>query len=276
LWLVLLPTIARADGRVECRQIASQVLKRPVRYCILLPPSYDAEKTRRYPILYYLHGLGDNEQSLLSLGGWNLVEDLQDRSRIGEFLIVTPNGGRSFYIDSLDGRERYEEFFIREFIPAIERRYRALGTRAGRGISGTSMGGYGALRFAFKYPRLFSSVSAHSAVLVEKMSDDFTPAFGRNFSAFGAPFDSKYWQQNTPFALAGQTSRLGGLKIYFDCGRQDDYGFDAGAQALHDLLKLRSIPHEFHLYPGGHNWEFVAEHFDESLEFHSRAFAVRK
>lgn len=267
---------ALAAGRVECRAAASTLLHRPIRYCVLLPPSYDTDKARRYPILYYLHGLGDNEQSLVNFGGWNLAEDLQERGRIGEFLIVTPDGGRSFYINSRDGRELYEDFFIREFMPTVERRYRVTGGRAGRGISGTSMGGYGALRFAFKYPQLFGAVSAHSAALMDTLSDNLTPAFGRSLSAFGTPFDSKYWEQNTPFTLVRQAVSLQGMKIYFDCGLQDDYGFDAGAQTLNELLKSRGIPHEFHLYPGTHGWEFVAEHLDESLEFHWRAFGGRK
>ena len=145
-----------AANRAESRAIQSTILGREVRYTVLLPPSYDTQKARRYPILYYLHGLGDNEQSLLTSGGWDMVERFQQSGGIREFLIVTPDGGHSFYINSKDGRVRYEDFFIKEFIPAIEQRYRAMGARSGRGISGTSMGGYGALRFAFRYPQLLS------------------------------------------------------------------------------------------------------------------------
>jgi S-formylglutathione hydrolase FrmB len=264
-----------AAGRAESRTIQSRILGRAVRYTVLLPPSYDTQKTRRYPILYYLHGLGDNDQTLLQ-GGWDLVEQLQDSGQIREFLIATPDGGRSFYINSRDGRQHYEDFFVREFIPAIEQRYRATGTRAGRGISGTSMGGYGALRFAFRYPELFVSVSAHMAALAEELPGGLRSSFGPGLSAFGQPFDAQFWNRNTPFALIRESRGLNGLAIYFDCGRQDDYGFDAGAQALHQLLQQRGIPHEFHLYPGRHDGEFVAEHFPESLRFDSRAFAGQK
>jgi S-formylglutathione hydrolase FrmB len=62
------------------------------------------------------------------------------------------------------------------------------------------------------------------------------------------------------------------LKIYFDCGSEDDYGFDSGAAALDKLLASRHIPHEFHLYPGGHNWVYFAEHLPELLAFESRAY----
>ena len=273
----MLPAAAAAQGRAECRTVPSTTLKRSVRYCALLPPSYDTDKTRRFPVLYYLHGLGDNEQSLMNFGGWDLIEQLREQKKIGEFIIVTPDGGRSFYVNSKDGREPYEDFFIKEFIPAIERRYRSVGTRAGRGVGGFSMGGYGALRFAFKYPQMFVSVSAHSAALFEDLPESFTAVFNRNLRAFGEPLDAAYWKENTPFAIARARalSSLGMLRIYFDCGRSDDYGFDAGAEQLHKLLEQKKVPHEFHIYPGSHSGQYVADHLDESLAFHSRALGAK-
>ncbi|MGH9743150.1 MAG: alpha/beta hydrolase, partial [Candidatus Acidiferrum sp.] len=160
---------ARATGRAECVSLNSKILQRTVPYCILLPPGYDAEKTRHYPILYLLHGLGDNDQMLIHSGGMNLVEDLWEQHQLGEFLIVTPSAGASFYINSRDGRHRYEDFFLREFMPEVEKRYRAQSDRKSRGIAGISMGGYGALHIAFQHPRLFAAVGALSAALIEQL-----------------------------------------------------------------------------------------------------------
>ncbi len=123
------PTQAAVAGRAECRSVKSKILSRSVAYCTLLPPSYDVEKTRRYPVLYFLHGLGDNEQMFLHSGGWNLVEDLWEQHQLSEFVIVPPSAGASFYINSHDGKERYEEFFLREFMPAVEARYRIQAAR---------------------------------------------------------------------------------------------------------------------------------------------------
>jgi S-formylglutathione hydrolase FrmB len=270
----------RAGGRAECRAAPSKILGRPVSYCILLPPSFDADKTRRYPILYFLHGLGGNQEVLLSSGGWNLIEDLREQKQIGEFLIATPDGGRSFYINSDDGRRRYEDFFVREFLPFIEGRYRVRAERRYRGVTGVSMGGYGALRLALRYPELFGSVSAHSAALIEKLptvkvSGSQEGQLSRILGgAFGSPFDPAFWERNSPFTLVRKGPRPAGLQIYFDCGTEDEFGFNAGAQAFHDLLDSRRIPHEFHLYPGGHDWGYVAQHLAASLEFHSRVFAL--
>src|SRR3984957_21149371 len=149
------PAPAAAAGRADCQSVKSKILSRSVAYCALLPPSYDVEKTRRYPVLYFLHGLGDTEQMFLHSGGWNLVEDLWEQHRLGEFVIVTPAAGASFYINSHDGKQKYEDFFLQEFMSAIEARYRTSAARATRGIAGFSMGGYGALRLAFFHPYFF-------------------------------------------------------------------------------------------------------------------------
>jgi S-formylglutathione hydrolase FrmB len=278
-WFVA-PASSHAAGRAECRSLPSKILARDVAFCVLLPPSYDADKTRRYPVLYFLHGLGENEQMLVNSGGWNLIQDLWEQKQIGEFLIVTPAARRSFYINSRDGRVRYEDFFIREFLPFIESHYHIRTDRAHRGISGVSMGGYGSLRLGLRYPEQFGSVSAHSAALIAKLpraqldgaaEESLTWAIG---GAFGTPFDPAFWDRESPFALVRNSSRPAGLHLYFDCGTEDEFGFNRGAQAFHDLLVSRGIPHEFHLYPGGHDETYVAQHLAASLAFHSRAFGI--
>ena len=277
-WVFLAPA-ARATGRAECVSLPSKILARAVPYCVLLPPSYDSEKTRSYSILYLLHGLGDNEQMLVHSGGMNLVEDLWEQHELGEFLIVTPAGGTSFYINSRDGKRRYEDFLLQEFIPGIEKRYRTQAGRGSRGIAGISMGGYGALHIAFSHPQLFAAVGAHSAALIENMQNISAPNSGQLNragvlgDAFGSPFDPAFWNQNDPLNIA-RTAKLAGLKIYFDCGSQDDYAFDSGAEALDKLLMSRHIPHEFHLYPGGHNWNYFAEHLPALLKFEFHAFGL--
>ncbi len=271
---------AEAAGRAECRSIPSKILGHSVGYCVMLPPSYDTEKARRYPILYFLHGLGENDQVLINSGGLDAIEDLWEQKQIGEFLIATPDAGRSFYINSRDGRVRYEDFFIREFLPYVESHYRVLRERQERGISGVSMGGYGALRLSLRHADLFGSVSAHSAALIQQapranvtnsQESELTRMMGE---AFGSPFDPAYWDRLNPFTLVKEEPRPVELKIYFDCGTEDEFGFNVGAQDFHALLLSRKIPHEFHLYPGGHDWSYVAQHLPASLEFHSRAFGL--
>jgi S-formylglutathione hydrolase FrmB len=278
-----LGTSALADSRIECGSLASKILHLAVRYCTLLPPSYDSDTQRRFPVLYFLHGLGDNEQSLINTAGWNLIEDLREQGKIGDFIVVTPAAGRSFYVNSYDGRTRYSDFFIREFIPAIERKYRIRANAASRAIGGVSMGGYGALRFAFAYPHLFSSVSAHSAALlpqpVEKLRNamDASPRMSALLGdVFGRPINAAHWAQNSPFVLVDKNhSEIAHLKIYFDCGRSDEYGFNEGAQELQEKLDALKIRHESYIYTGNHGLVSFLEHLPASMEFHSRAFGAK-
>jgi S-formylglutathione hydrolase FrmB len=280
---------AHAQGRIECGVVTSRILRQPVRYCAFLPSSYDAtaagknpqaKDVRRYPVLYDLHGLGDDEQSLLNTGAWSLIQDLREQHKIGEFLIVTPDAERTFYINSRDGRVRYSDFFLQEFMPSIEHRYRVRGGRNSRGITGMSMGGYGALRFAFAYPQLFSSVSAHSAALVAQPprtanhgTGEGSPLAGMLGTLFGNPIDVTFWNENSPFVLAKRNAAaIARLKIYFDCGSEDSFGFDQGARALHEELGALKVKHEFHIYPGGHGVEYFLAHAGASIEFHSRVF----
>jgi S-formylglutathione hydrolase FrmB len=279
LLVFALAPAAHATGRADCLSLTSKILGHSVGYCILLPPSYDADAARRYPVLYFLHGLGEDEQFLVRGGGLNLIADLWEKHEIGDYLIVTPAADSSFYINSHDGQVRYEDFVIQEFLPFIEHRYRTRHGRVARGIGGISMGGYGAFHLAFRHPELFGSVSAHSAALIGKLPEVTvggvtpTPRLGILGTVFGAPIDRAFWERNNPLTLA-RTANLTGLKIYFDCGSEDDYGFEAGAAALDRELTARHIAHEFHIYPGRHDWSYFAEHLHASLEFESQAFGL--
>jgi putative tributyrin esterase len=277
-FLFLLATVnAVAASRVQCGTMKSKYVPGRIGYCAMLPPSYDANPGKRFPVLYFLHGLGGDQSFLASSGASSAIEEAWDEKRLGQFVIITPQGENSFYINSRDGHILYEDFFVREFVPQMERRFRLLHDREGRAISGVSMGGYGALRFAFKYPRMFVSVSAHMPALLEELPHGSSEAGLAAFlgSAFGSPLNERFWKENTPFVFA-RSAGLQGLKIYFDCGEQDNYRFDAGTRQMDRLLTARHVAHEAHVYPGGHNWQFVEQHLEDSLLFHSRAFGLTK
>ena len=235
-------------------------------------------------MLYFLHGLGDNEQTFFNSGGWTLLDDLRQQHKMGEFLIVAPEGGRRFYINSADGSVRYSDFFLQEFIPLIERKYRIRPGRAGRAISGISMGGYGALRFAFAHPEMFSAVSAQSAALITESPQELDAAAriparpwsenaGRSFRQArstwltGKKTARSFWRKRKPQPCER-------LAIYFNCGQDDNYGFEKGAAALHDELQKEGVKHEYHPYPGDHSLSYFLAHFTEVMEFHSHAFGL--
>jgi S-formylglutathione hydrolase FrmB len=233
-------------------------------------------------VLYFLHGLGDNEQTLFNSGGWTLLDDLRKQHKLGDFLIVAPEGRRSFYIDSSDNSVRYSDFFLQEFMPLIETKYRVKRSRDSRGISGISMGGYGAMRFAFSHPELFSSVSAQSAALITESPQDLDTAARSGAplaklleAVFGNPIDIPHWNDNSPFVLARRNAAgLRKIAIYFNCGQDDNYGFEKGAAILHEQLQKENVKHEYHGYPGDHSISYFLAHFTEVMEFESRAFGL--
>jgi S-formylglutathione hydrolase FrmB len=276
-----------AQSRIDCNALNSRILKHPAHYCVYLPASYDAGAARHpaqtYPVLYFLHGLGDNERTLFNSGAWTLLDDLRQQHKMGEFLIVAPEGGNTFYINSADGTTRYSDFFLQEFIPLVEAKYRIGKARANRAISGISMGGYGALRFAFSHPEMFSAVSAQSAALITEPPHELDTAarsgapLGKLLAkVFGSPIEVAHWRENSPFVLANRNqTAVRKLNIYFNCGHDDNYGFEKGAAALHDQLQKTGVKHEYHPYPGDHSLSYFLAHFTEVMEFHSRAFGLK-
>lgn len=263
---------------LDCGSIPSSILGRAVNYCVVLPADYASSRATRYPTLYFLHGLFENERSWSERGGQQVLEDLLSQGQLGKFLVVLPDGGRTFYVNSIDGRERYEDFFTRELVPAIDRKYRTIANPAARGVSGTSMGGYGALRLGMRHPNVFGSASAHSAALLPKIPKP-VPGEGRwGFYAqalqgpFGSPLDGSFWEANSPLTLARTPERFRRLKLYFDCGDRDRYGFEEGARLLNRILTAKQFPHEFALLPGDHGWSYLSHYLKFSLLFHWRCF----
>ena len=282
--LLLATASLSAQSRIDCSALNSRILKHAVRYCVYIPSGYDspASKTppQRYPVLYFLHGLGDNEQTLFNSGGWTLLDDLRKQHKMRDFLIVVPEGKRSFYINSADNSERYSDFFLEEFLPRIESKYRIRAARGGRAISGISMGGYGALRLAFAHPELFRAVSAQSPALITESPQQLdsaalsgSPLVGVLGPVFGRPIDVSHWNANSPFLLAKRNAAgLRRVSIYFNCGQEDNYGLEKGAAVLDHELSEEHIQHDYHLYPGDHSIRYFLTHFAEVMEFHSKAF----
>jgi S-formylglutathione hydrolase FrmB len=142
------------------------------------------------------------------------------------------------------------------------------------------MGGYGALRMAFAHPELFSAVSAQSAALITESPQEIdsaeksgAPLGGVLAPVFGTPINVSHWNENDPFVLAKHNAiALRKLAIYFNCGQDDNYGFEKGAAMLHAELQKQGIAHEYHPYPGDHSLTYFLSHFEEVMEFHSRAF----
>ena len=272
--LVLL-LAAPAAAEVRYATFSSPSLGKDVAYAVHLPPSYASAATRRYPVVYALHGLFESPGFWERRGLAPMLESLWQKGDVPEMVVVAVDGDNSFFVDGPAGR--WEQMMSRDFVAHVESTYRVTPGRPGRGVLGISMGGYAALRMALAHPDLFRAVATHSAMLLEKIPTAEEGAGRWHMAAFqkvfGTPIDTALWTANDPLALAVKADPKAAPALYFDCGTEDRYGLFAGNRELHRRLEARGVAHEFGLYPGDHGYEYVHTVLDKSLRFLGRQFA---
>ncbi len=278
---ILNATMAQTPGKVlEDRTVKSSVLNRNVRYTIYLPPDY-ASSERTYPVVYLLHGYTDDNTGWLQFGEINRLADkaIADGT-IPPMIIVMPNADSSWYINSYDGKERYEDFFIKEFMPAIEKTYRIKGEKKYRGVAGLSMGGYGTFIYALKYPDLFAAAAPFSAAVMDDSTMVTTPdnrwegvfgqLYGRNLK--GKDRLNTAWYNNSVLKMVQTKSadELSKVRYWIDCG--DDDHLSKGNCLVHIALMDKNVPHEFRVRDGAHNWTYWRTGIINALQFIGDSF----
>jgi S-formylglutathione hydrolase FrmB len=266
---------ATPGSGVEYGSLQSPSLGKELKFAVQLPPSYQADTKRRYPVLYFLHGMFGNEREFEKRGVAAAISKMREEGKIGEFIIVSPAGENSFYLNAKNGAQ-YEDAIIKDLIPYIEKTYRVIGTPAARSIQGISMGGWGALLLAFKHPEMFSTVTTHCAALfnelphpagADRRSQFMLQIIGK---IFGDPPDEEFFRSVNPMFVVEQNLaaiKKSGIKIYFDCGEQDRYQFQDSNKVFDEKLTKLGLAHEFHLYPGNHGWEYMISVADHSYTF---------
>jgi len=263
-------------GKVlEGRVLKSTILGRDVRYSLYLPPDYELSE-RRYPVTYLLHGYTDDETGWLQFGEVNRYADAAIATgEIPPMIIAMPDGGVAWYINSFDGQAKYEDFFIKEFLPHIDATYRTRTKRNYRAVSGLSMGGYGSLIYALKYPDLFAACGALSAAVRTDTEMETTPA-DRYESVFGILYGKNLvgkarltdtWYQNSVLKLV-ETAKVDDLKKvrwWIDCGDGDF--LIRGNLKLAEGLVDRGVPYEFRIRDGVHDWTYWRTGIVDALRF---------
>lgn len=286
----LSPISLPGGSTIEFKSFDSKCLGMQAHYSVFLPPSFSKDPSRTYPVIYFLHGLNNDETSwtVERYGGiQNAIEKMIVAQKVPEFIMIHPRGDNSFYCNHIDGSRRYEDLITQELILHMESRYRARKGRENRAIAGTSMGGYGALKIAMKYPDRYASVAAQSPIIFpgagplelseEARSSRFYSFFVNMLKPiFGDPIQQDLWDANNPLVLA-RTGKIQDLKIYFDYGTDDRYipmtHLDEGNKALDQALTEAGVPHVFKVHPGEpHGWALIAAHLDETLPFLCQTF----
>lgn len=279
--LVQVSTGQWAAGRVlEEKTVRSAILGKEVRYTVYLPADY-ASSERSYPVVYLLHGYTDDNTGWLQFGEINRLADKAiAEGTIPPMIIVMPNGDSSWYINSYDGKEKYENFFTLEFMPAIEKTYRIKAEKKYRGVAGLSMGGYGTLIYTLKHPELFAAGAALSAAVIDDASFETMPEanwertfgqlFGRGLKGRNRLNASFY--ANSPLKIVADKSadELRQVRYWIDCG--DDDHLSKGNCLLHIALMDKEVPHEFRVRDGAHTWTYWRTGIVDALQFIGQSF----
>jgi S-formylglutathione hydrolase FrmB len=263
--------------RVESHWIESPGFTSRQKLVVYLPPGYMTDPAEPYPVLYFLHGLGNSPDDFVSRGTAEQTDRLIESGRIPPLVIAKPAGGVSYYVNRHDGGAPYEDLANLEAPAFVEATYAVRRDAGGRAITGISMGGYGALKIALRYPGRYGSVSAHTPFLMEGVPEgEGTDRTSRMFmnvmrTLYGDPIDAGMWRANNPFELAGKPE-VNGLPIYFTAASRDRYGLQIPAEAFHRRLVELKVPHEFVAFEGVHGWESLLDRWEDFLKFHTSAF----
>jgi enterochelin esterase-like enzyme len=238
----------------------SSELDREMPYNIYLPPDYTTS-TRRYPVLYMLHGLGGQREEWIVYGLFNVIDSEIHTGDIPPMIVVLPQGDKGYWVDNADDGPRWGEYLSHDLVNIIDTSYRTLRTPEARAIGGLSMGGYGALYQAFTHPDIFGVVGAHSPSL--HVDDGSTPLLG-----IGQEFNLR-----DPLYLAANMPNLTSLQVWLDSGDEDEW--TEQAIALDRVLEQQGIPHTFQEYPGGHDYDYWTQHLIDYLRFYATALTPK-
>ena len=275
-FLLILVAIATAQtGKVrDDLSMTSKILKMDRKYAVYLPAGYETSQ-RSYPVLYLLHGSGDDHTGWVQFGEVLLIADkaILDGSAT-PMVIVMPdaNTGQKGYFNDTKGQWRYEDFFFQEFMPFIEKTYRIKADKRYRAISGLSMGGGGTYIYALHHPELFSAACPLSASPGPLNLEEAKKRLARTDPNVADSVVLKYYNSQSVLALVDKMpeDQKKAVRWYIDCGDDDFLG--EGNCLIHIAMRKKEIPHEFRIRDGAHNWTYWRESLPKVLEFVSMGF----
>ncbi len=227
-------------GALEVNWSRSDVLRDTRSYIVYTPPGYDPRRSKKYPVLYLLHGSNDTAAGWTDVGKANFILDNLLAAKGAVPMLVVMPWGHAVPFDGpqTNNTELFERYLLDEIIPQVERKYRVATERHHRAIVGLSMGGGQALQIGFEHLELFSSIGAFSSAV----PSDFS---GR-FQALLKKPDTTNHQLDL---------------LWIGCGRQDS-AFERN-RSLSELLTQSNIHHTFYPTEGLHNFALWRRHLAE-------------
>ena len=273
---ILFPALLAAQsGKVfDNLVLTSKILKGDRKYAVYLPPDYETSQ-RSYPVLYLLHGGGDDQTGWVQFGEVLNITDKAIRDGIATpMVIIMPdaNTGRRGYFNSMKGDFRYEDFFFEELMPFVEKKYRIKAEKHYRAVAGLSMGGGGSFMYALHHPELFSSACPLSASTGPITLEDARNNMKRDTITVTEDQLTAYYNRHSAHAMvnAMPDSQKKAVRWYIDCG-DDDFLYE-GNSLIHIAMRKKEIPHEFRIRDGVHSWTYWRTSLPQVLEFVSQGF----
>jgi len=245
----LMPEAPEEKWKMREIEIESTALRGKGKCSIYLPPDYENNRKKKYPVVYYLHGMGDNHKTWLD--GEQEMDRMAtlliERGEIIPVILVAPDGGRGFWSNFFDGSVLYEDWVVQELKNYIEKNYRVLKGRKNTVIAGVSMGGYGALKIAMRHPELYGLVCAISPAIPPPLLPGEQSSWLTRI--FGPPSDQAYYRQNHPYWLVRQDpAKFKNITFVFKCGTADN--LFPTVSSFVSFMKLSGISCEFQTYTG--------------------------
>jgi len=277
LAILALAQIANAQtGKVyDMLTMDSEILEMERHYAIYLPPDYESSE-RSYPVLYLLHGGGDDQTGWVQFGEvLHIADKAIKEGTATPMIIVMPdaNRGKRGFFNDPKNEWRYEDFFFEEFMPFVESTYRIKGEKRYRAVSGLSMGGGGTFMYALHHPELFSSACPLSASCGPLKPEDMERYMSRGGWTDVSKDEAEAWYlQHSALELVNNIPEkdLKSVRWFIDCG-DDDFLYE-GNSLVHIAMRKKEIPHEFRIRNGGHTWTYWRESLPVVLSFVSDAF----
>ncbi|MBV5349019.1 esterase family protein [bacterium] len=271
----LMSAFAQSGGKVSDNfAMTSKILKMDRKYAIYLPADYETSD-RSYPVLYLLHGAGDDQTGWVQFGEVKSIADKAiQEGKCTAMIIVMPDGdtGQRGYFNSPKGDWNYEDFFFQELMPSVEKAYRIRADKRYRAIAGLSMGGGGTFMYALHHPELFSAACPLSAYAGPISLEEAATRWEKQYPGISKEDQANYFAKHSALELIKNMpdDQKKAVRWYIDCG-DDDFLYE-GNSLIHIAMRKKEIPHEFRIRDGAHNWTYWREALPTVLEFVSQGF----
>lgn len=276
LLIAILPLFALGQhGKVHDNlSMRSDILDMDRKFAIYLPPDYESSE-RSYPVLYLLHGAGDDQTGWVQFGEvLHIADQAIHEGKATPMIIVMPdaNTGRRGYFNSIDGEFRYEDFFFEELMPHVEKTWRIKGQKRFRAVAGLSMGGGGSFMYALHHPELFSSACPLSAYVGPLSLEALKSRLDRGNQEYNEADLQEYYEKHNALSLVESMTvdQVKSVRWFIDCG-DDDFLYE-GNSLVHIAMKKKNIPHEYRVRDGAHTWTYWRASLPVVLSFVSDAF----